>query len=169
MAKKKESTLLTWDEVNEAMKRLAELNIQKKTLETEQNRQIDEIKKETSIKADVIIKDIKSVEKDIIRFAEQNRAEFTKKRTKVLTFGKISFRYAKSIWCGDVPAAISALKSFAMEKYLRVEYKLNKELLIGADPMMLAKCGIQKKAEDKICVEPDYRKLASLYTEDIPF
>lgn len=168
MAKKKESTLQTWDEVNEAMKRLAELNIQKKTLETEQNRQIDEIKKETCLKADVIIKDIKSVEKDIIRFAEQNRAEFTKKRTKVLTFGKISFRYTKSIWCGDVPAAIRALKSFAMEKYLRTKEELNKDALIEADPMILGKCGILIKAEDKICVEPDYIKLASLDTEDIP-
>lgn len=168
MAKKKESTLQTWDEVNEAMKRLAELNIQKKTLETEQNRQIDEIKKETSLKADVIIKDIISVEKDIIRFAEQNRAEFTKKRTKVLTFGKISFRYSKRVSCSNAQTAIKALKSFAMDKYIRIKEKLNKELLIEADPMILGKCGILIKAEDKICVEPDYIKLASLDTEDIP-
>lgn len=169
MAKKKESKYQTWEEVNEAMKRLAELNIEKKSLETEQNRQIDEIKKATSLKADEVIKEIKSVEKDIIRFAEQNRAEFTRKRTKVLTFGKISFRYTKSIGCANIPTAIKALKSFAMEKYLRIKEELNKEALIEADPMILGKCGILIKAEDKICVEPDYVKLASLDTDDIPY
>lgn len=169
MAKRKESVYQSWDEVNEAMKRLAELNIQKKTLENEQNRQIDEIKKATSLKADEVIKEIKSVEKDIMRFAEQNRAEFTKKRTKVLTFGKIAFRYTKSVWCGNVPAAVKALKSYALEKYLRIKEELNKELLLEADPMILGKCGIIIKAEDKICVEPDYVKLAALDTDDIPY
>ncbi len=169
MAKKKESRYQNWDDVNEAMKTLAELNIRKKQLENEQNERIDDIKKEISLQAEDLIKEINSINKDIARFAEQKREEFTQKRTKVLTFGKVSFRYSKSVSCSDPMAAIRALKSFAMDKYLRVKEELNKEALLEADPKILAKCGILLKGVDKISIEPDYVKLASLEMEDIPY
>lgn len=169
MAKKKESTYQSWDEVNGAMKKLAELNIQKKALENEQNSKIDEIKKEISLQAEGLIKEIDLIKKDITRFAEQHREEFTQKRTKVLTFGKISFRYTSWVWVDNATAAIKSLKSFAMDKYLRVKEELDKEALVEADPKLLAKCGIQLRSGDKITIEPDYVKLAAIDTEEIPY
>lgn len=169
MARKKESTYQNWDEVNSAMKHLAELNIRKKALENEQNIRIDEVKKEISLQSEGLIKDIAFVTKEITRFAEQHRDEFTQKRTKVLTFGRISFRYTSWVWVEDAKAAIKSLKTFAMDKYLRVKEELDKDALLEADPKLLAKCGIQLRSGDKITIEPDYVKLAAIDTEDIPF
>lgn len=160
--RKKESIYKNWDEVNSAMKELAELNISLKSIENNLNKRIDEIKKELTPQADTVEKSIKVIEKEIELFAEQNRADFTKKRTKKLRFGKISFRYSKSVWCGNTSAAIAALKSFAMEKYLRVTEALNRDMLINADPKLLAKCGILVKTSDKVSIDPDYAKLASI-------
>lgn len=168
MARKKESTYQNWDEVNQAMKRLAELNIQKKRLENEQNTRIDEVKKDISLQSEELIKEIDFIKKDITRFAEQHRDEFTQKRTKTLTFGKISFRYTSWVWVEDAKSAIKSLKTFAMDKYLRVKEELDKDALIDADPKLLAKCGIQLRSGDKITIEPDYVKLGSIDTE-IPF
>lgn len=168
MVRKKESTYQNWDEVNNAMKHLAELNIRKKSLENEQNARIDEIKKEISQQGEGLVKEISYVTKEITRYAEQHRDEFTQKRTKVLTFGKISFRYTSWVSVEDAKAAIKSLKSFAMDKYLRVKEELDKDALLEADPKLLAKCGIQLRSGDKITIEPDYKTLAAIDTE-IPY
>lgn len=168
MAKKVESKYKNWDEVNEAMKCLAELNVQKKQLENEQNARIDAVKKEINLIAADVLKKMDTVKKDITRFAEQHRDEFTQKRTKIMPFGKISFRYTKWVSCSDVQSAIKSLKKFALEKYLRVKEELDKDALLEADQQILTKCGIELKAADKISIEPDYVKLATLDTE-VPF
>lgn len=124
MARKIESSYQNWDEVNEAMKRLAELNVSKNRLETEQNSRIDAVKKEITLQAEPILKEIDKLKKDIMRFAEQHKDEFTQKRTKIMTFGKISFRFTKSVSCSDVKSAIRSLKTFALDKYLRIKEEL---------------------------------------------
>lgn len=166
MVRKKESIYQNWDDVNSAMKRFAELNVKKKALENEQNTRIDAVKKETSLQAEELLKEIDLIKKEITRFAEQHRDEFTQKRTKVLTFGKISFRYTSWVWVQDVKSAIKSLKSFAMDKYLRVKEELDKDALLDADPKLLAKCGIQLRSGDKITIEPDYVKLAAIESSD---
>ena len=166
MAKKKESTYQNWEDVNQAMKRLAELNIKKKQLETEQNTRIDEVKKNISERSEDLLKEIDFINKDITRFAEMHKDEFVQKRTKILTFGKISFRYTTKVVVGDVSAAIRALKSFALDKYLRIKEELDKDALAEADPKILTKCGLSLKSSDKISIEPDYVKLAAINKEE---
>lgn len=170
MARKIESKYQNWDEVNEAMKRLAELNVNKNKLEAYTNERIDKVKAEANLQVEPILKEIKDIEKDITRFAEQHKEEFTKKRTKILNFGKISFRYTKSFKIPNVDSAINALKSFALDEYLRIKEELNKETLTGLDVKTLAKCNIFVTYKDKITIEPDYVKLAALNdNEEIPF
>lgn len=170
MAKKILSKYQNWNEVNDAMKRLAELNVYKNKLEADTNGRIDKIKAEVSLQVEPILKEIKELEKDIIRFAEQHKDEFTQKRTKKLQFGKISFRYTKSFKTPDVASAIKALKKFALDEYLRIKEELNKEALAKVDVKTLAKCNIFVTYKDKITIEPDYMKLASINTdEEIPF
>lgn len=163
MAKKKESIYNSWDDVNSAMKELGELTVKKERLEGEQTTKINEIKSEYLVKAGGITTRIKDIEKNIERFAEQNKSEFLQARTKKLTFGTISYRMTKRVVCKYVETAIKALKTLNLDFCVRVKEELDKEALTEVqDKQLLSKAGISIVSEDKIRIEPDYVKLAAL-------
>lgn len=163
MAKKKESIYKTWDEVNFAMKELGELNVQKQKLEGEQTVKINEVKSYIQEKAGDIVTKIKNIEKEIERFAEQNKDEFIATRNKKLTFGTISYRLTKRVVCKSVTSAIKALKSLNMDFFIRTKEELNKEDIMNccdkATLQALTRASVSVVSEDKIRIEPDYVKL----------
>lgn len=164
MAKKLLSTYQNWDEVNEAMKRLGELNIQKQKIEQRMTLLMHKIKEAGTTKAGNLMDEIKIIEKDIERFAEQNKEAFAKTRNKKLNFGKISFKATKSVTCKFTESAIKALKTFGLEDCIRVKEELDKDAIkeLGKDAeKYLLKAGITIKTTDKISIEPDYIKLAN--------
>lgn len=165
MAKKAESVYKNWDEVNSAMKELGELNIQKQKLEGEQTIKINEIKAETLKKAGVIKTQISEIEKNIERFAMQNKSEFLKTRNKKLTFGIVSFRLVKSVVCTCKDEAIKALN---LDFCIRSKEELDKDECLKfaeSDEKTLLKAGISIKAEDKVKIEPDYVKVVANQAE----
>lgn len=162
MANKKQSIYKNWDEVNSAMKELAELNIRKQKLEGRQTILINKIKDAVSKKAGNLSNEIKIIEKEIARFAEQNKSEFLKNRTKKLPFGKVSFRLTRKLVCECVESAIKALKVLNLDSYIRSTETLDKEALINLDKHILVKAGMSVKIEDKVSIEPDYVELASV-------
>lgn len=164
MAKKTESIYKNWEEVNSAMKELGELNIQKQKLEGEQTVKINKIKAETLKKAGIIKTQISEIEKNIERFAMQNKSEFLKTRNKKLTFGVVSFRLVKSVVCTCKDEAIKALKALNLDFCIRSKEELDKDECLKfaeSDEKTLLKAGISIKAEDKVKIEPDYVKLAA--------
>lgn len=166
MAKKKESIYRNWEDVNTAMKELGSLNVEKQRLEGEQTVKINEIKERYQIIAGDITTKIKDIEKNIERFAEQNKSEFLQTRTKKLTFGTISYRMTKRVVCKYVETAVKALRSLNMDFCLRVKAELDKEALLEVeDKQLLSKAGISVVSEDKIRIEPDYVKLAAIGRE----
>lgn len=158
---KKESIYKSWDEVNSALKQLAELNIKKQKIEGKTTILVNKIKESMASRAEILASEIKLIEKEIIRFAQQNKAEFIKKRTKKLPFGSISFRITKKICCECVESAIKALKTLNLDSFIRCTESLDKEALADLDKNTLAKAGISVKTEDKVSVEPNYVELAS--------
>lgn len=162
MAKKIESTLKSWDEVDISIKELAELNIRKTRLEGEQTLQINEIKKDTAEKAKGIDLRIKELEKDIERFTETHKEEFAKKRNKKLNHGTISYKIVKRVCCSCVAEAIKALKALNLDFCIRTKHELDKDRIIAeVDESTLLKAGITIKKEDKLRIEPNYEKIAA--------
>lgn len=164
MAKKTESIYKNWEEINSAMKELGELNILKQKLEGEQTIKINEIKAETLKKAGVIKSQISEIEKNIERFAMQNKSEFLKTRNKKLTFGSVSFRLVKSVVCQCKEEAIKALKALNLDFCIRSKEELDKDECLKfaeSDEKTLLKAGISIKAEDKVKIEPDYIKVVA--------
>lgn len=168
MAKKTESKYTTWDEVNSALKELGELEIKKQRLEGEQTAKINEIKAKTLEKAGAIKTQISEIEKNIEKFAMQNKSEFLTKRNKKLTFGTVSFRLVKSVVCTCKEEAIKALKALNLDFCIRAKEELDKDECLKfaeSDEKTLLKAGITIKAEDKVKIEPDYVKLAANQAE----
>lgn len=158
---KKLSTYQTWQEVDSALKELGELNIKKQNLEGEQTIRINEVKKEILEKTGILQSQIKDIEKNIERFAEQNKSEFLKTRNKKLTFGVVSFRLVKSVVCNCKEEAIKALKALNLDFCLRQKEEIDKDKCLEVDEKMLLKAGISIKTEDKVKIEPNYIKLAA--------
>lgn len=158
---KKSSIYTTWAEVDNALKELGELNIQKTALEGEQTVKINTIKKEILEKTGNLQTKIKEIEKNIERFAEQNKSEFLKTRNKKLTFGTVSFRLVKSVVCACKEEGIKALKALNLDFCLRLKEEIDKDKCLEVDEKLLLKAGITVKTEDKVKIEPNYIKLAS--------
>ncbi|MCR5260612.1 MAG: host-nuclease inhibitor Gam family protein [Candidatus Gastranaerophilales bacterium] len=162
MAKKADSIYTSWEEVNAAMKELGELNVKKQKLEGEQTEKINKIKAETLAKAGAIKTQIAEIEKNIERFAMQNKSEFLKTRTKKLTFGTVSFRLVESVVCNCKEEALKALKALNLDFLIRSKEDLDKDECLKyakSDEKLLLKAGISIKAEDKVKIEPDFVKL----------
>lgn len=165
MAKKIESTLKNWDEVDASIKKIAELNINKTRLEGEQTLQINEIKKNTAEKAKGIDSKIKELEKDIERFTESHKDEFTDKRNKKLNHGTVSYKIVKRVCCSCVNEAIKALKALNLDFCIRTKQELDKDRIMAeVDENTLLKAGITIKKEDKLRIEPNYEKIAATVT-----
>lgn len=162
MAKKAESIYKSWEEVNAALKQLGELYIKTQKIEGEQTLKINKIKEEMLIKAGAIKTQIAEIEKNIEKFAMQNKSEFLKNRTKKLSFGTISFRLVESVKCICKEEAIKALKALNLDFLIRSKEDLDKDECLKyakQDEKLLLKAGISVKAEDKVKIEPDFVKL----------
>lgn len=159
MAKKKETSLHSWDEVNKALKELGEKKIKAENLEGEQTIKINEIKADYDLKAGVIQAEIKAIEENIELFCEANKQEFLDQRTKKMTFGSVGYRLAESLKVKNVKATIAAIKKLDLLSYLRVKEEPDKEALKGLDDSTLTKIGVERKRVDKISIEPNYEEL----------
>lgn len=165
MAKKIKSTLKNWDEVDASIKKIAELNITKTRLEGEQTLQINEIKKNTAEKAKGIDSQIKELEKDIERFTESHKDEFTAKRNKKLNHGTVSYKIVSRVCCSCVNEAIKSLKALNLDFCIRTKQELDKDrIMTEVDENTLLKAGITIKKEDKLRIEPNYEKIAATVT-----
>ena len=164
MAKKKESTLTSWEDVNLQLKKLADLEIQKRTLENQETEETNKIKERFMQQTNAVVDEINAIEKNITLFAEQIRSEFTKKRTKKLTFGSISFRSTRKISVKNAAAAIASLKQMNMDEYIRATESVDKEALLALNDNELAplsKAGISVKRGDEITIKLDIVQIAS--------
>ncbi len=161
MAKKKESIYKTWEEVDSSLKKLGELQINKSKLEGKMNTKMNEIKEEYTTKGNIIIKEIKGIEKEISRFCEQNKEAFVKKRKKELNFGSISYKLNKKVVCCNLPSAIKALKHLNLDFCLRIKEEIDKDKIKGLDSNTLTKIGVQIVKEDKLTIEPNIVEIAA--------
>lgn len=165
MAKKIESIYKSWDDVDNALKKLGELNIQKTRLEEFQTLKTNEIKAETAKMAAPVLVQIKDIEKNIERFVSARKSEFLKTRSKKLNFGTIAFKLTKKVCCSCVADAIKSLRVLNLDFCIRTKSELDKEQLLECDEKILEKAGITIKTEDKLRIEPNVLKLAALAEE----
>lgn len=151
MAKK--STYKNWDEINFALKYLAETKIKLKKLESEQVEKINEIKKENSLKIEVLQESISKTEKDIELFTKKNIDDFESKRTKKFSFGKISVKKSKNFAINCVKTTLEKLEKLKLKDCIRLKKEIAKEYLKKLDEKTLQKIGVSVITDEKIKIE----------------
>lgn len=159
MPKKIETTLSTWEEVDSRLKILGEKRLQIQNLESELTLKINELKEQFAAKSKIICDEAVEIEKDIERFAEAKKDEFIEPRTKILTFGTVSFRLTESLKIKNSIVTIKMIKKLKLDDCIRVKEEVNKDVLSTVEDNILTKIGVTRKKVDKITIETNYEEL----------
>ena len=161
MAKKKESTLQSWDEVDAQLRKLGELQIKKTKLEGILQTKINELKSNYTEESSIIANEAKQIETEITRFCDAHKDEFLNKRNKKLNFGVIAYRVTEKVVFSSVDAVIKSIKTLNLDYVLRIKEEVDKEKIKSLDKLTLAKIGVKIDNKDKLSIEPDIIKLAA--------
>ena len=156
----------SWSDADNALKELATLEVKKSEVEGELNEKINAIKDEAKAKAAPILERIKHITKLIELFAAEKKAEFAKKRSKELTFGKVAFRLVTSV---PVPrdkkrlaTLLKSLKAYGLNDCILYEEKPDRDKLKELDDGMLVKLGLEKRVKDSFRIEPNIEKIKEM-------
>lgn len=154
MKKQPESTLKNWDEVNLALKSLANLTVAKRDLENQKTEQINALTARFDAISAPLLADISGLEEDITAYVLLHKDEFVESRTKDFSFGSISLRVSKSVKVISKAVCIKALKALGMTDFISVKEDPNKDMLKTLSDIELAKVACEFKVTDNISIEP---------------
>ena len=126
-------TLKTWEDVNDALRQIAEATIALGDIESEMQKQVVGAQKAAEQQSKPYNDRIAALEREIKDFVTDHRDEMGKAKSKALTFGEVGFRLSTAI---SLPRAkekleeiIRRLKARQMTDCIVVEEKVSKEAL----------------------------------------
>lgn len=149
-----------WQDVDNALRRMGEIDIRLQDLEGSLTLRVNEIREEFDTKAEGLKAERKKLEHAVTAFVEARKEEFIKVRNRELTFGTIAYRLVTKVVIRSKAACLAALKALNLHAYIRITEEPDKEALSGLDAGTLAKVGAQLKTEDKLRIEPKLEKIA---------
>lgn len=157
MAKaKKELSLKSWDDANEAVRRLAEIERLEAKSSAVMNQEIDKVKLHYETEMKPLSDERKQIEKDLAVFAKANRIDFQGKQSKVLAFGVLMFRKSKAMTIHSVVNTVAALERIYgadANEYLKVTKKVEKDALEKLNDEELAQIGCSRKEKETFAYE----------------
>lgn len=155
----------TWEDIDTALKDIAEAELDLLDIEGEMNKQIQGIKLTAAQEAKPIQDRIASIGKDIKTFVEENRGELDGK-TKTLNFGKTGFRLSTKVVLpkakDKLEAIIKSLKARKMLDCIATTETINKDVLKKYTEDEILRVGASLKKEDTFWYETDREKLQAL-------
>lgn len=153
MAKKKKekSNFTSWEQVNDALYEIADINNRVKAAEVKKDRDILNIKNlyERTVHDELEHKE--QLEKDMQLYTEEHIDEFTDLKTKEFTYGKVGFKKSTEIVIRNTKAILGALKQNKMRDCItrKVTESINKTKLSEYDDNALLKVGAKRKEREK--------------------
>lgn len=159
---KNQPVLKNWNEVDAALKEIAEKEILIEEIEGEMNKQINGIKISSGLEAKPHQDRISKLGNDVKEFVTEHKEEIEGK-TKTLNFGKTGFRLSTSVSIPrakeKVEAIIKSLKIRKMTDCINVVESVNKEVLKKYSEEEIIKIGGKLKKEDVFWYETAREKL----------
>lgn len=153
------TALNSWDQVDEALREIGVLDRDLGLLESGTNEQIDKIKADTKAAAAPLHDRKAALELAIKEFAEANRGEFTKVKTRVLTFGSVGFRISTRVMIKRVADTLQALKDLGLHSCIRTKEEPDKEAMKNLSSETLAEVGASLKTDNVFGYEINQERL----------
>lgn len=159
-------TLHSWEDVNDALRQIAEAQIALNEIEGDMQKQIIGAQKAAEELSKPHSDSIAKLEKEIKAFVTEHRDEMGKAKSMTLTFGEVSFRLSTSV---SLPRAkeklkeiIRRLKSRQMTDCIVVEEKVSKEALKKYGEDTVNAVGATWKQSDVFGYEVNIAKLEQI-------
>ena len=169
MARKRvieEPTLKTWEDVNDALRQIAEAQIALGDIESDMQKQIIGAQKVAEEQSKPIKDAQARLEREIKAFVTEHRDEMGKVKSKTLTFGEVSFRLSTSI---SLPRAkeklekiIRNLKARQMTDCIVVKEEISKDALKKYGEDVVAAVGATWKQSDVFGYELNLARLEQI-------
>lgn len=169
MARKRvieEPTLKSWEDVNDALRQIAEAQIALGDIESDMQKQIIGAQKVAEEQSKPIKDAQARLEREIKAFVTEHRDEMGKAKTMTLTFGEVGFRLSTSI---SLPRAkeklkeiIRRLKSRQMHDCIVTKEEVSKEALKKYGEDTVNAVGATWKQKDVFGYEVNLAKLQQI-------
>ena len=122
----------SFEDVNLALKKVAELSVKIEKINGEVTLACNEIKEARAGEIKVLSDELKYIEQYITTFCENNKYEFAEKRSKEFTFGKIGYHLSKSVSLPRVKEKfdnlIKALKSYGLKRVVKDNFRIEPKI-----------------------------------------
>jgi len=151
--------LADWNEVDQKLRRIGEIDIALGAIEGTMTLRINGIKEEYEEEVETRKAERQLLEESVTAFAEDHKEEFAKIRSKDLTFGYVAYRVVRSIYIRSKEATVAALHALKLDQYVRTIEEPDKEAMTDLDDKVLAKVGAKRKVEDKFRIEPNIERI----------
>lgn len=152
-----------YENVNEALKRIAELSVGIERINGEVTLECNRIKESRSAEIDKLSNEKKYLEQCITSFCEENKADFAEKRSKDFTFGTIGYRLVKSVSLPRVREKIDklllSLKSYGCNDCIKYEESIDKDAVCELEDSTLVKLGLKRVVKDNFRIVPKIESL----------
>lgn len=143
-----EPMLKSWEQVDQALREIAEANNELAMLHSAMNLQVDTLKKQFDEAAKHYHEKVKKNELLVKEFVSANREEMDGK-SKKLTFGTVGFRMSTKLGLPkDLAKVIKNLKKYHMEKCITTKESVNKDVLRTYEEKDILKVGGRLQKED---------------------
>lgn len=159
-------SLHSWEDVNDALRQIAEATIALGDIESEMQKQIIGAQKVAEQEGKPHRDEIARLEREIKSFVTEHRDEMGKAKSMTLTFGEVGFRISTSI---SLPRAkekleeiIRKLKSRQMTDCIVVEEKISKDALKKYGEDTVNAVGATWKQTDAFGYEVNIAKLEQI-------
>lgn len=158
--KRLEGTLLKdWNEVDNTLLAIGEIDRNLQLIEAAANEEIDKIKKALKERTAPLIERKTALELAMKDFAEANRADFVKTKSKQLTFGEVGFRLSTRILIKKLAETIQALKDMGFSNCVRCKEEPDKEAMKALTDEQLAEVGASRKTDNTFGYTLDIEKI----------
>lgn len=149
--------LSSWEEVDQGLRRIGEIDRAVSKAEAAMNRRIDQLKAEYAEQVKPLQDEKAGLEKDVKDFAESRRGEFSAVRSKELHFGRVGFRHSVKLVIHNVENTVAAIyRIFGQaraEDYLNIKTAPDREALKALPDSDLAPLGVTRKQADEFGYE----------------
>lgn len=159
-------SLHSWEDVNDALRQIAEAQIALGEIQSEMQKQILGAQKVAEEQSKPLNDNVAKLEREIKSFVTDHRDEMGKTKSMVLTFGEVGFRLSTSV---SLPRAkekleeiIRRLKSRQMTDCIVVEEKVSKEALKKYGEDTVNAVGATWKQSDVFGYEVNIAKLEQI-------
>lgn len=160
------TTLNNWNEVDNALNRIAELNLDERRISDAMNQKINDIQEKYHDNLDPIAEEKLQLERNIELFCKSVRdEEFQNSKTKKLRFGEVSFRLGNPTlknlkgWTWESIKTL-LMKSKRYTQFLRTKIEINKQSIMDSrlNEKQLAEIGMTLEQKENFYYEIYERK-----------